>query len=62
MRNTNSVICTINLAQALGIDEIPVSRRSERWWDMFWWYMGLQEAQRIREQYENNIKKFAGRK
>lgn len=53
--NTNSVICTLNLAQALSIDELPLENRSDRWWDEFWHRYGLQEAQRIREKYENKV-------
>ena len=51
--NTNSVICVVNLAQALSIDELPLENRSDQWWDEFWHCYGLQEAQRIRRQYEN---------
>lgn len=57
----NSVICAVNLAQALSIDELPIDNRSDEWWDEFWHCFGLQEAVRIRRR-NDNIKKFAGRK
>lgn len=59
---TDGVICVVNLAQALSINELPLENRSDRWWDEFWRFYGLQEAQRIKERYENDVKSFTGRK
>lgn len=59
---TNGVICIVNLAQALSINELSLENRSDRWWDEFWRLYGLQETQRVRTRYENNIKSFTGRK
>lgn len=49
MKTNNSVTCALNLAKALEIDELPLNDRSDKWWDMFWKQLGLEEAKRIKE-------------
>lgn len=49
---TDGVICIVNLAQALSINELSLENRSDRWWDEFWQLYGLQEAQRVRERIQ----------
>lgn len=56
--NLASVICAVNLAQSLSIDEQPFENRSDRWWDEFWHRYGLQEARRIRENLQAKQKEM----
>lgn len=44
-----SVKFAVSLARWLGIEELPLERRSGEWWTEFWREMGLNEARRVRE-------------
>ena len=46
MKKFNSVVYTLLLANSLSINELPLNNRSSKWWDMFWYYLGLDEAKR----------------
>lgn len=50
MKINDSVTCALSLAAVLGIDELPLNNRSDQWWDKFWKRLGLEEAERIKEQ------------
>lgn len=49
MKQFNSAFYTAVLAKGLSSEELPLSERSDRWWDLFWHYVGIDEAQRIKE-------------
>lgn len=49
MKLMNSALFMATLTEGLGIYDLPLRNRSERWGDMFWHYVGLAEAQRLKE-------------
>ncbi len=53
MTKWKTVLCAVNMANSLSVEEMPTAFRSDEWWGEFWREMGLQEAQRIRRRYEN---------
>lgn len=48
MKRSNSVMYAVGLSKGLTIEELPLENRGSRWWDLFWYYYGLVEA----EQYK----------
>ncbi len=48
MKKLNSAEYTAILAEGLTISELPLKNRSDRWWDMFWYYRGLTESKRLK--------------
>lgn len=49
MKMFNSAKYAALLAEGLTENELPLSNRSVKWWDMFWHYIAVDEAQRLRE-------------
>lgn len=49
MKKHNSAYIVATLAESLETDALPLADRSDRWWDMFWYYVHIAEAQKIRE-------------
>lgn len=45
---SRSVRCVVSMAQGLGIEQLPLSGRSDEWWTEFWRRMGLKEAERLK--------------
>lgn len=48
MKKHNSAYYATVLAEGLSEKELPFEHRSDGWWDMFWHYIGLNEAQRLK--------------
>lgn len=48
MKSMNSIEYVVSLTDGLGIVELPLNGRSDKWWDMFWYSMGLKEANRLK--------------
>ena len=56
MKKQSSAYLIAELAEGLTITELPLTERTDRWWDMFWFYIELSEAQRLKECRANEIK------
>lgn len=49
MTKWKTVLCAVNMANSLSIDDMPTAFRSDEWWNEFWRVLGAREAQRIKE-------------
>lgn len=49
MKKYNSAYCAVSLSAGLSMDELPLENRSDKWWDLFWYYFGITKAQEYKE-------------
>lgn len=56
MDKRKSAFVTATLANSLTFKELQLSRHSDKWWALFWHYVGLLEAKRVKERIENENK------
>lgn len=48
MKKHDSAYYVAMLAEGLSETELPLIGRTDRWWDLFWFYLGLAEARRLK--------------
>ncbi|MDE6442365.1 MAG: hypothetical protein K2L12_06420 [Clostridia bacterium] len=49
MKKYSSAYYAAMLAEGLSEAELPLDGRTDKWWDEFWHYIGIAEAQSIKE-------------
>lgn len=61
MKKFNSAKYAALLAEGLTEAELPLSDRSNKWWDMFWYYVAVDEAEKVRDKWWDGVWSYYGR-